>query len=1721
MALDVTVGFTLKEPSTPERSSRRRRTPKNKPDDNMRDDNNGNGDDSVVDIKSPVKQVATIRRSQKPKETKQQVSSNTMSQVKSTMDAPISPPKGSLTHSDEDALASLVSSPGSSPTRKHRSFLDDTNSSVLSPLRPISTASGAVETDELIIFPQSASIKATTEALPTKPVLSMAESNKSSLSSSDSTLSHKNEPLTEQRSPETYVSSESSSRVVESHEPLEAPVADAEISNDEASVTSAAVCPATFNIFDMLTFSSPSAAEPITAVETQSTEQLLSKAVVADSSLRDGETEELVPTEPLLTSDIASSSLPPDEIPEDSAIESAKTALAFPAAATTNQTTPQLSIDSDYSELTPISNSVDQERYSSGVMEIQELGPINSQVIFSESQPTEIEPVEPESTVSSGACPVMNFSKLDIFDMLSFSSSSVPKPTTAETQSPEPLISKADTTDSLPREVGTGKFAPSEALVTSEEVPHLSSDDTAEDPTAESIKSALESPAAMSTEMQPLLDEVDSPEPQSESEVFTMESSSPATEVQRPITDESLLNSLQPSLASGSTYLEASNIQSSPGDVASPVSSQPWASFDLLNNGILNKISPSSPSSQKPEPIIGKLTPESIPSEPIPSDSLLPGASTRQERAANWATTSPVVRPDVMITTPSYWQEEENGPDDEAEDDGPDDETQENRSQEMMLNETVDRNPQQMGDSVERDDTLEHDEAIQDMILNDFSSEDCEHPDLEAILQRARRDLAAHSASSPEDRLEAALLRAKSSAAALQAEHDESRAATTEDDQHRKRLALEADVLFSGHLPSSGAWESSMEQVEDQMLRAELDQAREVADKYSRHEVGNLGSASRQTTIHVQNALAAPAITETLAPNPLAVEVAVEDPPKFREESSDEVLLHRLECSDASEEEDEIISEILDEFTTASDIATTAIQNPSAAQSTSVRSTSPLGTISPPLPCVVNDTKEVRLFFRFNKASKEQTPLPSNESMEKTDVVDEQPDVGAEPIDRTTIDRHATVSTAKHPSTPEIDKSQAVEDGRPPASNIGQTQALPCFDTIEKEVETTNSEFETGENPKRTLSASPDSSRTLPTNFSVPQEHEKQPAGNVHNSKEVRLFFRAKSLKARQAQKLSRKKFSENEKEVGHDKSGTDVSVQANLAVPNSLDTPIIVDSPSSPTAIVNASPTSATAHDATELHPNARAPPERRPDLLKKSGTSQGNDGAGARQPKDAVSRPVDRPPTAHLLSMEYRAPTTPKLDNAHHLDEKSPIYRRAKTLTRTDPSEEENKMVHGILDVGASSSKIKSTDPYPRGRPITAESPLPCEPIPSKNPKPVDIKNAKEEPRLFGAASMDDRQPHILKRSDTSEEEDEIVHNILDEFTTVAKHQMTHSAPSASTLRISPIASPPSFATNQDKKGLRDSYYVIAKAKREREEAEKRRADETLTSAQLEREASRLLSIQKLEAGIQRLEAERKELRRVEVRKAIAAQPRFQQKTPPKPDVSLSRSGLFVAPNHQNGRSFVLLISKTSGAPTQKSNQEKALVMLQCRKLPFVLVDGSDPIERDLRNDLFGISGIRGNYPQLFLQQQDGKISFVGDFATIENLNEAGALGGLVSQVGDDNPTPRRNAASSVNGTTTVNGKSLVVLLSTSSGSLVQKSNQDRALALLDSSRIRPEILDGADASNTELRNHLFGVSGILGVYPQFFLKEVATGEYSFFGTYRTIESMNDEGPLEELFG
>jgi hypothetical protein len=64
-----------------------------------------------------------------------------------------------------------------------------------------------------------------------------------------------------------------------------------------------------------------------------------------------------------------------------------------------------------------------------------------------------------------------------------------------------------------------------------------------------------------------------------------------------------------------------------------------------------------------------------------------------------------------------------------------------------------------------------------------------------------------------------------------------------------------------------------------------------------------------------------------------------------------------------------------------------------------------------------------------------------------------------------------------------------------------------------------------------------------------------------------------------------------------------------------------------------------------------------------------------------------------------------------------------------------------------------------------------------------------------------------------------------------------------------------------------------------------------------------------------------------------------------------------------------------------------------------------------------------------------------------------------------------------------------------------------QRRARALLSAKGLVYEELDGADQSNIEARNALFGLSGQRGKYPQFFI-ERPDGTKAFVGLWEAVE-------------
>lgn len=58
--------------------------------------------------------------------------------------------------------------------------------------------------------------------------------------------------------------------------------------------------------------------------------------------------------------------------------------------------------------------------------------------------------------------------------------------------------------------------------------------------------------------------------------------------------------------------------------------------------------------------------------------------------------------------------------------------------------------------------------------------------------------------------------------------------------------------------------------------------------------------------------------------------------------------------------------------------------------------------------------------------------------------------------------------------------------------------------------------------------------------------------------------------------------------------------------------------------------------------------------------------------------------------------------------------------------------------------------------------------------------------------------------------------------------------------------------------------------------------------------------------------------------------------------------------------------------------------------KKVRFIEIDGMDPEQKEIRTQLFDISGLRGKYPQIFIQKE-GQYEFIGDWDEFEGLLDA----------------------------------------------------------------------------------------------------------------------------------
>ena len=125
--------------------------------------------------------------------------------------------------------------------------------------------------------------------------------------------------------------------------------------------------------------------------------------------------------------------------------------------------------------------------------------------------------------------------------------------------------------------------------------------------------------------------------------------------------------------------------------------------------------------------------------------------------------------------------------------------------------------------------------------------------------------------------------------------------------------------------------------------------------------------------------------------------------------------------------------------------------------------------------------------------------------------------------------------------------------------------------------------------------------------------------------------------------------------------------------------------------------------------------------------------------------------------------------------------------------------------------------------------------------------------------------------------------------------------------------------------------------------------------------------------------------------------------------------------APTEQDGKSFVVLFSSFGSNLQQKTNQERLRTILSSNGIVPVEVDASKPENKELRNDLFEVSGIRGQFPQIFIEDDDFNYTYIGGFDDIEVLNDSGTLLSVLRDDNDGTENVDANAAvASKNGNT-----------------------------------------------------------------------------------------------------
>jgi len=208
-----------------------------------------------------------------------------------------------------------------------------------------------------------------------------------------------------------------------------------------------------------------------------------------------------------------------------------------------------------------------------------------------------------------------------------------------------------------------------------------------------------------------------------------------------------------------------------------------------------------------------------------------------------------------------------------------------------------------------------------------------------------------------------------------------------------------------------------------------------------------------------------------------------------------------------------------------------------------------------------------------------------------------------------------------------------------------------------------------------------------------------------------------------------------------------------------------------------------------------------------------------------------------------------------------------------------------------------------------------------------------------------------------------------------------------------------------------------------------------------------------------------------------------------------------------------LIVLISKGVHDYKQSANQSHALDLLSDLSVPYSIVDGMDASQKEERDGLFVVSGVRGNYPQIFTTDASGGHKFLGGYnwlnsQTVEDLKA----------IVDDVVAPVEEVVVSADSQAPVAEAPearLTVLISKGVHDVSQAVKQKDCLDLLTDLSIPYAIVDGMNPSEKDKRDVLFEISGIRGNYPQIF-SSASSDACFFLGGHKWLMKAHTTGEL-----